>query len=70
MDCPKGEKMTVELLSGIAEIFGTEMVTHTKYSFSTGKIFLSGSIPLIELVLKFESCGRVPPVFADLLILI
>ena len=59
MDCPKGEKMTVELLSGIAEIFGTEMVTHTKYSFSTGKI-----------VLKFESCGRVPPVFADLLILI
>lgn len=64
MDCPKGEKMTVELLSGIAEIFGTEMVTHTKYSFSTGKI------PLIELVLKFESCGRVPPVFADLLILI
>ena len=36
VDCPKGEKVTVELMSGIAEIFGTEMVTNTKYKFGSG----------------------------------
>lgn len=36
VDCAKGEKVTVELMSGIAEIFGTEMVTNTKYKFGSG----------------------------------
>jgi len=34
-DCPKKEKITVELLTGMAEIFGTEMVAHTKYTFNS-----------------------------------
>lgn len=36
VDCPKGEKVSVELISGIAEIFGTEMVLNTKYKFGSG----------------------------------
>ena len=33
------ETITVELKSGIAEIFGTEMVLNTKYSFRSGAKF-------------------------------
>jgi len=36
VDCPKAEKISVELMGGVAEIFGTEMVNHTKYFFSSG----------------------------------
>ena len=31
MDCGKTDRVAVELLSGHAEIFGTEMVAHNKY---------------------------------------
>ena len=31
MDCGKTDRVVVELLSGHAEIFGTEMVAHNKY---------------------------------------
>ena len=31
MDCGKNDRVVVELLSGHAEIFGTEMVAHNKY---------------------------------------
>ncbi|XP_023328870.1 polyribonucleotide 5'-hydroxyl-kinase Clp1 [Eurytemora carolleeae] len=36
VDCPKTEKISVELMTGVAEIFGTEMVQHTKYYFAAG----------------------------------
>ena len=39
VDCRKNDKVTVELKSGLAEIFGTEMVINTKYQFSTGSKF-------------------------------
>jgi len=35
-DCPKGENISVELKAGVAEIYGTEMVLNTKYTFSSG----------------------------------
>ena len=35
----KEENVFVELLNGVAEIFGTEMVTGTKYRFSHGAKF-------------------------------
>ena len=34
MDCGKTDRVVVELLSGHAEIFGTEMVAHNKYQVS------------------------------------
>jgi len=36
VDCPKTEKISVELLNGQAEIFGTEMVAAHKYYFHCG----------------------------------
>jgi len=36
VDCGKNDKVVVELKSGHAEIFGTEMVVNTKYQFTTG----------------------------------
>jgi len=39
VDCGKDEKVSVELKKGMAEIFGTEMVIHTKYSFGHGAKF-------------------------------
>lgn len=38
-DCPKGERVTVELKQGMAEIFGTEMVVCTMYTFVSGAKF-------------------------------
>jgi len=39
VDCGKSDRVVVELLSGHAEIFGTEMVVHNKYQFSRGAKF-------------------------------
>jgi len=39
VDCGKNDKVIVELKSGHAEIFGTEMVINTKYQFTTGAKF-------------------------------
>jgi len=39
VDCGKSDKVVVELMSGHAEIFGTEMVVHNKYQFSRGAKF-------------------------------
>lgn len=39
VDCGKDEKVYVEMKTGMAEIFGTEMVAHTKYTFSHGAKF-------------------------------
>ena len=39
VDCGKTDKVIVELLSGHAEIFGTEMVVHNKYQFFRGAKF-------------------------------
>ena len=39
VDCGKTDKVIVELLSGHAEIFGTEMVVHNKYQFFRGSKF-------------------------------
>ena len=36
VECPKNEVVTVELKSGVAEIFGTEMVPNEKYTFKNG----------------------------------
>ena len=36
VECPKDETVTVELKAGSAEIFGTEMVLNTKYTFKSG----------------------------------
>eukprot|EP00090_Calanus_glacialis_P043098 TRINITY_DN7627_c0_g1_i1.p1 TRINITY_DN7627_c0_g1~~TRINITY_DN7627_c0_g1_i1.p1 ORF type:complete len:425 (-),score=158.00 TRINITY_DN7627_c0_g1_i1:30-1304(-) len=36
VDCGKTDRVVVELKSGHAEIFGTEMVVNTKYQFTTG----------------------------------
>eukprot|EP00088_Acartia_fossae_P047123 TRINITY_DN5105_c0_g1_i2.p1 TRINITY_DN5105_c0_g1~~TRINITY_DN5105_c0_g1_i2.p1 ORF type:complete len:439 (+),score=74.36 TRINITY_DN5105_c0_g1_i2:50-1318(+) len=36
VDCPISQPITVELLTGLAEIFGTELVQHTKYHFNNG----------------------------------
>lgn len=36
VDCPKNEVVTVELRTGMAEIFGTEMVPNNQYRFHTG----------------------------------
>jgi len=36
VDCGKTDKVVVELKSGHAEIFGSEMVINTKYQFTTG----------------------------------
>ena len=38
-DCPKGEKVTVELKQGMGEVFGTEMVLNTLYTFGSGAKF-------------------------------
>jgi len=39
VDCGKTDRVAVELLSGHAEIFGTEMVAHNKYQFQRGAKF-------------------------------
>ena len=39
VECPKEEDVTVELKTGVAEIFGTEMVANNKYTFKTGAKF-------------------------------
>ena len=39
VDCGKTDKVTVELRSGHAEIFGTELVANTKYTFTNGAKF-------------------------------
>ncbi len=44
VDCPKGEFVTVELKTGMAEIFGTELVpsssgSRTEYRFASGSKF-------------------------------
>jgi len=39
VDCGKTDKVTVELKSGHAEIFGTELVINTRYQFTTGSKF-------------------------------
>jgi polyribonucleotide 5'-hydroxyl-kinase len=39
LNCFQDETVTVELKSGIAEIFGTEMVLNTKYTFRSGAKF-------------------------------
>jgi len=39
VDCGKTDKVTVELKTGHAEIFGTELVINTKYQFTTGAKF-------------------------------
>uniref|UniRef100_A0A0K2UR56 Protein CLP1 homolog n=1 Tax=Lepeophtheirus salmonis TaxID=72036 RepID=A0A0K2UR56_LEPSM len=39
VECPKNETITIELKSGTAEIFGTEMVMNTKYKFLPGTNF-------------------------------
>ena len=39
VDCGRTDKVMVELKSGLAEIFGTEMVINTKYQFTTGSKF-------------------------------
>ena len=39
MDCGKTDNVTVELRSGHAEIFGTELVANTKYTFTNGDKF-------------------------------
>lgn len=39
VDCAKTESVSIELKSGIAEMFGTEMVQNTKYTFKTGAKF-------------------------------
>lgn len=39
VDCPKDEKVTIELKQGMAEIFGTEMVIGTLYTFRSGAKF-------------------------------
>jgi len=39
VECPKEEDVTVELRTGVAEIFGTEMVANHKYVFKTGAKF-------------------------------
>ncbi len=39
VDCPKDKSMIVELKSGMAEIFGTEMVQNTSYVFPHGSKF-------------------------------
>lgn len=36
VECPKNDQVTVELKSGVAEIFGTEMVMNHKYKFKSG----------------------------------
>jgi len=39
VDCGKNDKVIIELKSGMAEIFGTELVINTKYQFTTGSKF-------------------------------
>ena len=39
VDCPKDECCVVELMSGRAEIFGTELVVETLYKFTNGAKF-------------------------------
>ena len=39
VDSGKTDKVTVELKSGHAEIFGTELVINTKYQFGSGSKF-------------------------------
>ena len=39
VECPKDEVVTVELKTGVAEIFGTEMVANNKYMFKRGAKF-------------------------------
>jgi len=39
VECPKEEDVTVELRTGVAEIFGSEMVANHKYTFKTGAKF-------------------------------
>lgn len=39
VDCPKEKCITVELKSGMAEIFGSEMVQNTAYEFQHGSKF-------------------------------
>eukprot|EP00096_Caligus_rogercresseyi_P011544 TRINITY_DN4557_c0_g1_i2.p1 TRINITY_DN4557_c0_g1~~TRINITY_DN4557_c0_g1_i2.p1 ORF type:complete len:425 (-),score=73.65 TRINITY_DN4557_c0_g1_i2:104-1378(-) len=39
VECPKNEFITVELKTGTAEIFGTEMVVNTKYKYLSGSKF-------------------------------
>jgi len=48
VDCGKTDKVIVELKSGHAEIFGTEMVVNTKYQFTTGTKFA---------VFTFQGCA-------------
>ena len=39
VDCGRTEKVSVELKTGHAEIFGTELVANTRYQFSSGAKF-------------------------------
>ncbi len=39
VDCPKDKTVSVELKSGMAEIFGTELVQNTPYEFPSGAKF-------------------------------
>jgi len=48
VDCGKTDRVVVELKSGHAEIFGTEMVVNTKYQFTTGAKFA---------VFTFQGCS-------------
>jgi len=48
VDCGKNDKVFVELKSGHAEIFGTEMVVNTKYQFTSGSKFA---------VFTFQGCS-------------
>eukprot|EP00092_Neocalanus_flemingeri_P007445 GFUD01008041.1.p1 GENE.GFUD01008041.1~~GFUD01008041.1.p1 ORF type:complete len:444 (+),score=129.18 GFUD01008041.1:63-1334(+) len=48
VDCGKTDRVVVELKSGQAEIFGTEMVVNTKYQFTTGTKFA---------VFTFQGCA-------------
>ena len=55
VDCGKNDKVIVELKSGLAEIFGTELVINTKYVFSNDVTYrMSQSIELCCCHLPFE----------------
>ena len=58
VDCGKNDKVIIELKSGMAEIFGTELVINTKYQFTTGSKFA---------VFTFQGCTvQVSGMFVDI----
>ncbi len=57
VDFQKSESVSVELRSGMAEIFGTEMVQGTEYKFQPGSKFAIFTYHGCQIMVKKIACS-------------